>query len=428
MSNVRFMAAGVLVQVLEGQSLDDALVPVLARVAQRDQSFLRALCFHSLRYYHRLDFILSQLLKKPLKDTQIRALALIGLTQLAYMDVKPYAAVAETVAAAGRKHWARPLLNALLRNYQRRRQALEAAADGDFEASLSHPAWLRQRIERTWPGQALPILEENNRQAPMVLRINLRRCDRERYLEHLQAGGIIAHPLEAVPSAVVLERPQPVTELPGFAEGWVSVQDGAAQLAAPLLDVQPGMRVLDVCSAPGGKAQHVLETCPGVDELVALDISQARLARVGENIARFGQAPLRLICGDARNTGDWWDGRQFERILVDAPCSGTGVIRRHPDIKLLRRDQDIGALTSIQGEILEAVWPLLKEGGVLLYATCSILPEENARQLHDFIQSHRNAHRMPIEAAWGFPVAEGRQILPGVMDGFYYAKVLKCAT
>lgn len=428
MKRVRLVAAGVLVRVMQGRSLNEVLPAALVQVSELDRAFLQALCFLGLRQFHRLDFILSQLLQKPIKDTEIHALALLGLTQLSYMAVKPHAAVTETVAAAGHKRWAKPLLNALLRNFLRRRESLELAADRDFEASVSHPAWLRRRIERAWPQQAEAIFRENNRQAPMTLRVNLNRCGRDNMLNHLASSGLSAHPLEEVPSAIVLDTPVAVKDLPGFMQGRVSVQDGAAQLAAPLLDVQQGMRVLDVCAAPGGKTMHILETCPRLDELVALDSSQDRLASAEENLARIGSCPVRLMCADARCREDWWDGRRFDRILVDAPCSATGVIRRHPDIKLLRRNQDIHALAQMQYEILETVWPLLAEGGVLVYATCSVLPEENELQILTFVNAHPDARPAPIYASWGTPTRIGRQILPGKMDGFYYAKMEKCGT
>ncbi len=426
-SNVRRLAAQVLAKVNQGRSLNDVLPPVLESLTGRDRAFLQALCFVSLRHYHRLDFILAQLLQKPIKDTEIHALALAGLAQINNMEVKPHAAVSETVSAAGRKRWARSLLNALLRNYLRRRVLLDKAADSDYQASVSHPAWLRRRIEHAWPQHAASIFAANNSQPPMVLRLNLGQSKREDYLKQLYSAGITARILEGGAAAIELVHPVEVNELPGFSRGKVSVQDGAAQLAAPLLSVREGMRVLDVCAAPGGKTAHILETCPDLGELVALDVSRARLEKVKENLVRLGESSrVRLICADARNR-DWWDGRRFDRILLDAPCSATGVIRRHPDIKVLRKDEDIDRLATQQQEILESVWPLLAEGGVLLYATCSILPEENERQIQGFTARHPDARVLPIEADWGIPAGSGRQILPGKMDGFYYARLEKCA-
>jgi len=426
-SRVRRLAATVVFQVLGGKSLDQTLPPRLVRMDAGERSLLQALCYTTVRWYHRLDFILQRLLDKPLKDREVQALVLVGLAQLSRMAVPPHAAVAETVAAAGRKRWARGLVNALLRNYLRRREELERAADRDYQAAFSHPAWLRRRIEQAWPPQAQEILIANNGHPPLVLRVNLARIGRDEYLQVLAGKGIAARPLPEVASAVVLEHPLAVAELPGFAEGLVSVQDGAAQLAAPLLDLRPGCRVLDVCAAPGGKTLHMVEHCPEVGEVVALDVDPQRLARIGENLQRLGRnPPVRLLCGDARDPGSWWDGRPFDRILVDAPCSGTGVIRRHPDIKLLRRDEDVSALAALQRQILDAVWPLLKPEGMLLYATCSILPEENAGQMDDFVGRHPHAGAIAIEAGWGLAGGIGRQILPGTMDGFYYARLGKC--
>ncbi len=428
-SNVRATAARVVSQVLAGQSLVEVLPPALTGVPAAQHPFLKALCFGTLRWYHRLEFILELLLHRSIQDPETHALALVGLHQLAFMTVKPYAAVSETVAA-GRKAWARPLLNALLRGYQRQREALEAAADADCEAAVSHPAWLRRRIEQAWPHQAEAVLAANNRQPPMALRVNLMRISRQAYSQLLTSQGLVAHPVAAVESALVLEQPVPVEVLPGFAAGWVAVQDTAAQLAAPLLAVQPGQRVLDVCAAPGGKTSHILESCPQLEELVAVDSSATRLGRLWENLARTGaMSKVRVIGADAREPEAWWDGRPFDRILVDAPCSATGVIRRHPDIKVLRRESDVAALVQVQREILAAVWPLLAEGGLLLYATCSLLPEENEAQIRVFLNNHPDARCVPIETRWGEATGCGRQILPGEqdMDGFFYARLEKCA-
>ncbi len=431
MSRLRRIAAEMVLQVTQGRALDEALTPALAGLRDRERAWVQAACYTTVRWYHRLDFILGRLLDRPLKDRRIHSLALVGLAQLSRMAVKPHAAVAETVAAAGRrKPWARSLLNAVLRSYLRRRDELEAAADRDDEAAYSHPAWLRRRIEAAWPQAAVGVLEANNRQPPMTLRVNLQRQGRETYRQHLARAGFEASPVPALPSALILTRPVPVTALPGFAEGWVSVQDAAAQLAAFLLDLQPGQRVLDLCAAPGGKTVHILETCPGVAELVAVDGDGERLQRVRENLRRWGgDAPVTLICGDALRPRDWWDGRPFDRILVDAPCSATGVIRRHPDIKLLRRETDIASLARTQAEILQACWPLLAEGGTLVYATCSVLPEENAEVVTAFLAAHRDARALPVAASWGRESGPGRQILPGEqdMDGFYYARIRRCA-
>lgn len=427
--NSRLQAARVLGRVLkDGQSLTAALEQVLLFVdSAKDKAFIQALCYGVVRQFYRLDFILNRLLSKPLKDDEVKALALIGLYQLSYMRVKPHAAVSETVAAAPKKKaWAKPLLNAVLRNYQRQQDDLERQADDHPTALTRHPDWLMDIIRNDWPEQASRILQENNMQAPMVLRVNLSRGERSSYLEQLNGQGVAAATVAECPSAVVLEQPVPVERLPGFAEGQVSVQDSAAQLAAWLLDVDAGHRVLDVCAAPGGKAAHILEHQPQLAELLAVDIDDARMQRVKANLQRLNLT-ADLIVGDAARPDQWWDGKPFDRILLDAPCSAVGVIRRHPDIKLLRKPSDIVPLRNLQRTLLEAVWPLLAPGGVLLYATCSILKQENEQQTEAFLAAHRDGVEWPIEADWGQAQKVGRQILTGQagMDGFYYARLRK---
>lgn len=392
----------------------------------KDKAFVQALCYGVCRYYHRLDFILNQLLDKPLKDLDVKSLALIGLYQLQFMRVKPHAAVSETVAAARKKPWAKALINALLRSYLRERDRIDRQADQEPSAAVSHPHWLIEQIQQDWPQQFSQLLSENNRQPPMVLRVNLARTNREHYLNLLAERGIGAAPVEFCASALVLDNPVSVELLPGFEQGLVSIQDTAAQLAAQLLDVQPGQRVLDVCAAPGGKAAHILESQPQLKELVAVDIDASRMQRVSENLRRL-KLEASLLVADAANPEAWWDGQPFERILLDAPCSALGVVRRHPDIKLLRRPEDIASLQSLQKHILDAVWPLLASGGVLLYATCSILKQENERQIQAFLAAHGDAAQLPIEASWGSGREFGRQIFTGesAMDGFYYARIIK---
>jgi 16S rRNA (cytosine967-C5)-methyltransferase len=422
------IAARVLSRVLQdGQSLTAALDSVMPTVeSAKDKAFIQALCYGVCRYYHRLDFILNQLLDKPLKDVDIKSLILIGLYQLQFMRVKSHAAVSETVAAARKKPWAKALVNAVLRNYLREQDRLEQQADQEPSAALSHPRWLIDRIQQDWPQQAPQLFLENNRQPPMVLRVNLARISRERYLNQLAERGISAVPVDFCPSALMLDSPVPVDLLPGFDQGLVSVQDAAAQLAAQLLDVQPGYRVLDVCAAPGGKAAHILESQPQLKELVAVDIDASRMQRVSDNLQRL-KLEAGLLVGDAANPEAWWDGQSFERILLDAPCSALGVIRRHPDIKLLRRAEDIAQLQSLQKNILGAIWPLLAPGGILLYATCSVLKQENEQQIEAFLAEHIDASQLPIEAGWGSAREFGRQIFTGesAMDGFYYARIIK---
>ena len=424
------IAARALSRVLQdGQSLTAALESALQGVETgKDRAFIQALSYGVCRTYHRLDFILSELLDKPLKDQDVKALALVGLYQLKYMRVKPHAAVSETVLAARKKPWAKSLINALLRSYLREQEKLEQKADNVQNAAVSHPDWLIKQIEQDWPQQAQKILLENNQQPPMALRVNLARINRDSYLQQLSEEGIVAAAVDFCPSAIILDKPVAVDLLPGFAEGLVSVQDTAAQLAAGLLDVQPGHRVLDVCAAPGGKTAHILEHQPQLKELVAVDVDESRLQRVSETLQRL-KLPATLVVGDAANPQEWWDGQLFDRILLDAPCSALGVIRRHPDIKLLRRAEDIEPLQALQKNILNAVWPLLAPGGIMLYATCSILKQENEQQIDAFLAEHHDAVELPIDAAWGFAGSHGRQIMAGesAMDGFYYARVGKSA-
>lgn len=426
--NSRLVAARVLSRVLQdGQSLTASLDNALQTIESgKDRAFIQALCYGVCRQYHRLDFILGRLLDKPLKDADIKALALVGLYQLKFMRVKPHAAVSETVLAARKKPWAKSLINAVLRTYLREQETLEQKADNEQTAAVSHPDWLIKQIEQDWPEQAQQILSENNRQPPMVLRVNLARTSRDRYLQALLDQDIAAAAVNFCPSAIMLDEPVSVELLPGFDVGLVSVQDTAAQLAAGLLDVQPGHRVLDVCAAPGGKAAHILESQPQLKELVAVDIDESRMQRVSENLQRLG-LQAKLVVGDAANPEKWWDGKPFDRILLDAPCSALGVIRRHPDIKLLRRAGDIESLQALQKVILQAVWPLLAPGGLLVYATCSILKQENERQVQAFLAEHGDAVELSIETDWGAAGKCGRQILTGdsAMDGFYYARISK---
>ena len=426
--NTRLIAAKVLTSVIrDGQSLTAALNNTLGVVeSDKDRAFIQALCYGVCRNFHRLDYILSQMLDKPLKDLDVKALALIGLYQLKFMRVKSHAAVSETVLAARKKPWAKALINALLRSYLRGQEGFEQKADNVKSALVSHPDWLIQQIEQDWPMQAQQIFQQNNEQPPMALRVNLANISQDQYLQKLRDQGIEAEAVSFCRSAILLNKPAVVDILPGFNEGWVSVQDTAAQLAAELLDVQIGHRVLDVCAAPGGKAAHILEHQPKVRELVAVDIDKLRLQRVNDNFQRL-KLSAKLIVGDASKPEDWWDGQLFDRILLDVPCSALGVIRRHPDIKLLRRAEDINTLQVLQKRIMTAVWSLLAPGGIMLYATCSILKQENEQQIEAFLATNTNAIEVPINADWGLVRRYGRQILTGesAMDGFYYALIRK---
>jgi len=428
----RAVAVKVLLRVMvDGRSLSASLPEQLMKLSDpSERPLTQELCYGVMRYGVRLEAVAKQLLNKPLKrkDRDVECLILLGLYQLIYMRIPPHAVVAETVEAVNAmgKSWAKGLVNAVLRNFQRGEQKLLAKADSTPVGQYAHPQWLLAMIQACWPDEWQSIVEANNEYPPMVLRVNPAYGAREEYYQRLQADAMAASAMADVPSAIMLAQSIDVERLPGFSAGHVSVQDGAAQLAAWLLDLQPGQRVLDACSAPGGKCCHILEQAPQVKEVVAIDIDEQRLQSVRENLARL-KLQAKVVCGDASRPDEWWDGRQFDRILLDAPCSASGVIRRHPDIKQLRREEDIETLVALQAEILAAMWPLLAPGGLLLYATCSIFPQENHLQIERFLETHHDATAQSITGSWGRAMSLGRQILPGDdgMDGFYYAPLLK---
>ncbi len=423
--NTRLLAAQTIVSVLDGgQSLTNALEKTLIQLENpQEKAFVQAVCYGICRYYHRLQFLLSQLLDKPIKDAEIYALALVGLYQLAFMRVKNHAAVSETVdATPKKKSWAKNLINALLRRYLREQEQLENLANSNPVALHSHPKWLIARIESDWGEKAAQIFHAANEPPPMILRVNQLQTTRENYLQQLADLEIEAQAVENCSSAIRLSKPVGVTTLPNFETGMVSVQDTAAQFAATLLDLRVGQRVLDLCAAPAGKTAHILELQPNL-ECVAVDIDATRMKRVETNLQRLNLSS-QLIVGDATQPENWWDGKLFDRILVDAPCSALGVIRRHPDIKLLRRADDLIALPALQAAILKAAWSMLKEGGLMVYATCSILKAENENQIAQFLSENTNAQEIPFEKNHA---KHGWQILTGEnsCDGFYYAKLQK---
>lgn len=419
---------------VQGRSLSSALPEQLDKVADKERALCQEICYGVMRFYPRLEAIAKQLLQKPLKqkDEDVRLLLLIGLYQIAYMRVADHAAVTETVSAtqALRKPWARGLINATLRRFLREREAIEKAVDGNESSRYAHPQWFIDRLKADYPQQWQSILEANNQRPPMSLRVNQQQHTRDAYLQRLNANGITAQETPHTEQGITLEKAVNVEQLPGFAEGHVSVQDGAAQLAAQLLDAQAGERILDACAAPGGKLVHLLERQKGI-QAIAVEMDEERSQRIHENLQRL-QLQAEVITADASDTESWWDGQPFDRILLDAPCSATGVIRRHPDIKQLRRDEDIESLSQLQAQLLNALWPLLKPGGILLYATCSILAQENHLQLEHFLRRHKDVSACPDPDAegdpfWGHRCTIGRQILPGEdgMDGFYYACLQK---
>jgi 16S rRNA (cytosine967-C5)-methyltransferase len=428
--NTRAIAADILVEVvLEGRSLTHALDPeILGALPPKDRTFVQAVCYGVLRFYWRLNAILSLLTRKPIKDERIRMLTLVGLYQIAYMRVAEHAAVSETVSATLNDAWAKPLINAILRNFQRNRVDLEAKVNASPSQSSAHPQWLYDKIRRDWPQHVTGILEANNSHPPMTLRVNRQVMTREAWLQNISQSALTGIPVDHVPCAVTLGHAVPTEMIPGFNEGHISVQDAAAQLAPTLMDLKAGQRILDLCAAPGGKTCHILETCTDLAEIIAVDIDESRMNRVRANLDRL-QLQATLVTGDALDPSSWWDGRAFDRILVDAPCSATGVIRRHPDIKLLRKPQDIQQLANTQKAILDATWPMLEVGGRLLYATCSLLREENSAVIDRFLSDHSDAREIMLPDYFGLTEIHGRQVLPGMngMDGFYYAAIVKDA-
>ncbi len=411
------------------------LAPVLQRKQaliipsdQPDAALCAELCYGTLRWLPRLSAVLELLLEKPLraKDSDIQALLLIGLYQIEQMRTPDHAAVDQCVEGARQldKKWAVGLINGVLRTFLRRRSELDQQLISIAPYRFAHPKWLIDLIFRSWPDQAGAVLEAGNGRPPMTLRVNQRRIQRGPYLEQLAEAGIAARAGQLASTALILEQPLAVEKLPGFTEGMVSVQDEAAQLCAGLMQLEPGLKVLDACAAPGGKACHILESCDC--ELTALDIDPARLARVEENLQRLG---LRANCQvlDAGDPENWKRGALYDRILVDAPCSGTGVIRRHPDIKWLRTPKDVSGFEQQQLRLLKSLWPALKPNGLLLYVTCSIIPQENSELVQSFLASQTDALSQPLPDWLGLPAGQGRQLLPSSngTDGFFYALIKK---
>jgi 16S rRNA (cytosine967-C5)-methyltransferase len=429
--DLRIAAARVIARVkAEKRSLAVVLPVAEAGVAERDRGLLQELCYGTLRWYYQLRYLLQCLLSKPLqpREQEVEALLCLGLYQLLYTRIPAYAAVSVTVAAVRGlgKSWAVGLSNAVLRNFQRQREVLLAELARDPALSSAHPPWLLECLQADWPDAWPAVIAANNTRPPQSLRVNLRRTTRSNYLHRLADTGIDAWKTPSTAAGVTLAKPRDVERLPGFQQGLVSVQDPAAQLAAGLMDLRPGLRVLDACAAPGGKSCHLLEAESELKELVALDIDGGRLNQVRDNLHRLGLRAT-LVAGDASRPPTWWDATPFDRILLDAPCSATGVIRRHPDIKLLREAADIDRSAERQRALLDELWPLLAPGGMLLYATCSTARRENDHNIADFLADRADAREQAIVARWGRAVPHGRQILPGEagMDGFYYARLIK---
>lgn len=411
-----------------GRSLDAALDT--HDVGDRDRSLYRMLAFGTIRQHFRLRDLQNQLLDKPLRkrDSLVAALIDVGLFQLAETRIPDHAAVSETVAAVraiGQPKYS-GLVNAILR-----RAGRETAVPGSDAAELNHPDWIVDTLKRDWPDDWRAILEANDERAPMWLRVNTRRSDRDAYRQQLEAAGIASDMHPALDRGLRLNDPIPVAELPGFDDGTVSVQDGGAQLAAALLPAGNGARYLDACAAPGGKAAHWLELCGEKTALTCLELDEKRASVIGQTLGRLGlQATITVA--DAGDTEAWWDREPFDAILLDAPCSASGVIRRHPDIKLLRRPTDIDALSATQSRLLDALWTTLKPGGQLLYVTCSVFSDENDAVVDAFLD--RTADATEIDVLHNYNISAlmrrktwGYQLLPGTdgLDGFYFACLAK---
>ena len=423
-TDARRVALQVILQVVDrGRSLDEIFNSdwyQSLELDRRDLALSRELVSGYCRWYFALSALLAGRLKKPLRarDRDIEVILILGLYQLLVMGTEPHAAVNETVklALVQKKSWARGLVNALLRGVVRDRVEL------DSSMSLhAYPDWMLARIRRDWGEQAEQVLIQGNCRPPMTLRVDTRQAEISDVINELSAAGIDANRHAAIDSALELSSPCEVTQIPGFAQGVVSVQDAAAQIAAPLLGCRPRMRVLDACAAPGGKTAHLLQYYENI-ELDALDNSESRLQRLHQNLRRIDKS-ARVLTGDAASPETWFDGNNYDCILVDAPCSASGVMRRHPDIKLLRRESDIMPLLAHQRKILDALWRLLNPGGRMLYCTCSVFKDENENQISKFLERHADCDEIKLnDVGWGEPRPCGRQILTGSdnMDGFFY--------
>lgn len=400
----------------------------------RDRSLVMEMANGVLRWRWKLEFLLGKLMKKPLraKDGDVRLVLLLALYELLEMASADYAVVNEAVqwSKTAGKPWASGLINAVLRACIRDSERLLQEVDQDEVATFSYPEWLIQHFKNDWPEQWQSLLIAGNTRPPTWLRVNTLQIDVNDYRKSIDAvthTGVHPYAMQALK----LERSVHVPLLPGFDQGQFSVQDAGAQLTARLLDVRPGQSVLDLCAAPGGKACHLLEQTPGIRTLVAVDLVEERISKVRENLERLKLdqtgADIRLVTGDVREADQWWEGQYFERILVDAPCSATGVIRRHPDIKSLRREEDIAPLAEIQQQILQQAVEMLAPGGLLLYVTCSVLRDENENQVEKLLSSRNDIYEQVIDDNWGVACKVGRQLLPGEddADGFYYALLCK---
>ena len=413
--------------VRDGRSLSELLPAAQLELDAREAALLQELTFGVCRNYGVLDGIVAVLLQKPLrnKDTDVRMLLWLALYEIGYMRTPDYAVTSAYVDLTRKikKNWAKGLVNATLRNFLRKQKELTNSATEKNPHSL--PEWIEKRVKKDWPEHSSDVFKAINARAPLTLRTNQILTNREQLIATFNEAGLETQKCEYAEQGFRVANAPPVTSLPGFHEGAFSVQDQSAQLAAVLLNPRAGERVLDACAAPGGKTCHLLELEPSIG-LVSLDEDPRRLERVEQNLNRL-KLKSESVCGDAKSPESWWDGKLFDAILLDAPCSALGALRRHPDIRLLRRESDIRALSRQQLDLLQALWPLLKPGGRMIYATCSVLKQENEGCVDKFLAQTASAVDVPIEADWGIAVSHGRQILPGQhqADGFYYAQIHK---
>ncbi|WP_425642294.1 16S rRNA (cytosine(967)-C(5))-methyltransferase RsmB [Marinomonas gallaica] len=435
--SARLISAKILEQVLlQRGSLSTQIGKQIGEVDYDEQGLTKELCFGVCRYYPQLNSIALSLLSKPFeeKDFDLYAALLMGLYQIDHMSTPDHAAVNESVELCRQldKEWATKLMNAVLRRYQRDRDAILANLTKQPSVEFNMPKWLVKRFKKHWPESFEQIVEATNTHPPMCIRVNESRVSRETYQSMLLEQDTVSRETAFSASGLYLESAVPVFMLPNFDQGDVSVQDESAQLAASLLAPQAGERILDACAAPGGKTGHLLEKQPNI-ELTAVELEPWRLTRIESNLERLGVS-AELICGDASQPAQWWNKQAFDKILLDAPCSATGVIRRNPDIKINRKPDDIDDLVEIQAAILDATWQTLKQGGYMLYATCSLMPEENEQQMAAFLNRQWDASECPLNQlapdqtlAFGKPVSHGVQVFPTVdgQDGFYYCLLQK---
>ncbi len=432
MSVARAASLKALKQVFNGQSLSAVQVHTTDRLEDaRDRGLANEIVNGVLRWRWQLEFFISRLLKKPLKpkDIEVQLILLMALYELDECRTPDYAVINESVELVRKsgKKWAAGLVNAVLRSFTREKEKLTASIK-DGVVRYSHPAWILEKIKRDWPQHWQQILDANNQRPAFCLRVNQLQYSVSQYQQLLTEVGLESSSVALSDHALKLTHGTDVRSLPGFAEGAISVQDAGAQLVAELLKVPEAASVLDLCAAPGGKTCHILERYKSIDGLIAVEFDEQRMKRVIENLQRLKlEARAELIVADARDTDRWWDGEKFARILIDAPCSASGVIRRHPDIKTLRRESDIEPLVKLQSEILQSAWQMLEPGGELLYVTCSVFKDENQNQVQGFLSVHEDAVEIKIDADWGQSCEYGRQLFPGEQDadGFYYCLLKK---